>query len=62
MVPADGVPWQPPPLDEYLDEPFEQIEQQQQSSFIVRLDAMTRRLEDMEQELDAMLVEFAQCP
>ncbi|MDA3949754.1 MAG: hypothetical protein PF508_11085 [Spirochaeta sp.] len=62
MIPTDGVPWQPPPLDELLEEPFQQIERQQESFFLVRLDEMTRQLEEMEQELDTMVLEFARCP
>ncbi|MFA7566251.1 MAG: hypothetical protein WCY01_04440 [Alkalispirochaeta sp.] len=62
MAPSDGVPWRPPPLDEYLNEPFEQIEEQQKTHFLDRLDEMTRRLEDMEEELDVFLHEFAECP
>lgn len=61
MVSRDGVPWQPPPLDELLDDPFEQIEHQQGRFMLLRLDEMTRQLEDIEEELDAMLLEFSEC-
>lgn len=61
MVPRDGELWQPPPLDELLDEPFERIERQQGSYLLLRLDEMTRQLEDIEEELDAMLLEFSEC-
>lgn len=61
MYPRDGVPWQPPSLDEYLDEPFEKIEQQQNSYVLTRLDEMVRRLDEMERELESMLLEFTEC-
>ena len=61
MIPTDGVPWQPPPLDELLEEPFQRIERQQESYLLGRLEEMTRQLEEMEQELDTMVLEFARC-
>ena len=61
MIPRDGVPWQPPQLDEYLSEPFEEIERKQGSYVLTRLDEMQRQLEDLEQELEAMLLENTQC-
>jgi hypothetical protein len=61
MTPRDGVPWQPPQLDDLLDEPFERIERQQESYLLLRLDEMTRRLDEMEEELDAMLLELSEC-
>ncbi|POR04769.1 hypothetical protein AU468_02410 [Alkalispirochaeta sphaeroplastigenens] len=57
MSDRQGTPWEPASLGEFLDDPFDRLETQQQGYLLDRLDRMVRRLEDLEEELDSFMLE-----
>jgi len=62
MRPGESTPWRPQPLDEFLQEPFDRIEERRGELLLRRLDELHEELESIEAELDRMLQEAAHCP
>ncbi len=51
----EGTPWQPTRLDEFMEEPFERLREQQDEQLLERMDRMVYRLEQIEHDLDVLL-------
>ena len=55
MSTSEGVPWIPERLDDYLDEPFQEIESRRNEDALRRLERMEQQLDLMAAELDRLL-------
>jgi hypothetical protein len=55
MTVQEGTPWQPMQLDEFLDAPFERLQEQQSEYFLERMNLMLLRLGRIERDLEELL-------
>jgi hypothetical protein len=55
MSTGEGTPWVPERLDQYLDQPFDEIQERINESVLQRLERMERQLNIIEADLDQLL-------